>query len=330
MQPKMPVGCATRPLGAGWGSHFAVLSQDGDLCTRVILYRVGKNEICPPYETEVSDLPDSCSNFRIGNLRLAFAVCCYACLLLCILLTGCSAVSSPAGAQNQQLSKQQELSAPYDRITLKKSLTLDALPAIRRSQSEAGSLLAETETVSHSDRVVASLGQSRDGYSTWFNMVTFHEYQLNVIRKYFFAVEDRAGSLTRRSRRGLRFDCEMVLDKEVLGKSYVSENERRIVILRYILDSTHRDIKELGDDVDVPDQYNKKLDVCGMLINQTLELILVKLDSSPVLAMKLNSADGFDFDHINFGKGKIRMIIKDDTVTFTMRFGAFVRPESGL
>ena len=63
----------------------------------------------------------------------------------------------------------------------------------------------------------------------------------------------------------------------------------------------------------MPDQFNVKLDVCGMLINQTLELILVKLDSVPVLVTKLDSSDGVDFDHISFGKGKVRMIIKDDT-----------------
>lgn len=261
---------------------------------------------------------------KTGYRRLTLAVCRYTALFLGILLAGCSAVSSPAGTQSRQLSEQQELSAPYDHITLKKSLTLDALPAIRRSQSEAGSLLAETETVSHSDRVVASLGQNRDGYSTWFNMVTFHEYQLNVIRKYFFAVIDRAGSLSARSRRGLRFDCEMVLGKEVLSKSYASENARRIAILRYVLDSVREDIQELGGDVDVPGQYNKKLDVCGMLINQTLELILVRLDSSPVLATNLNSSDGVVFDHINFGKGKVRMIVKDDTVVLTMRFGSSI------
>ena len=269
-------------------------------------------------------LPSQSVASKIGYRRLTLAVYCYTTLFLGILLAGCSALSSPTGVQNQQLSEQQVLSAPYDQISLEKSLTLDALPKIRRFKSEAGLLLAETETVSHSDRVVASLGQSRDGYSTWFNMVTFHEYQLNVIRKYFFTVEDRAGSLRARPRRGLRFDCEMVLDKKVLDESYTSENMRRIAILRYVLDSIRRDIKELGDDVDVPDQYNKKLDVCGMLINQTLELVLVKLDSSPVLATKLDSSDGVDFDHINFGKGKVRMIVKDDIVAFAMHFGAFV------
>jgi hypothetical protein len=277
-----------------------------------------------PSQSAISGFRYSTANFSIGNSRLIIAVCCYAGLLLGILLASCSAVSSPAAAHSQQLSEQQELSAPYDRITLKKSLTLDALPKIRRSQSEHGLILAETETVSHSDRVVASLGQSPDGYSTWFNMVTFHEYRLNVIRKYFFAVDDRAGSLRTRSRRGLRFDCEMVLGKEVLDKSYTSENARRIAMLRYVLDSIRKDIKELGDDVDVPGQYNQKLDVCGMLINQMFETVLVKLEASPVLAMRLSRAGGAEFDHINFNKGTVRMVVEDDAVAVSTRFGVFV------
>ena len=280
-----------------------------------------------PSQSAISGFRDSTANFRIGNRRLTIAVCCYAGLFLGILLAGCSALSSSATSQSRQLSEQQELSAPYDLITLKKSLTLDALPKIRRSQSEAGSLLAETETVSHSDRVVASLGQTSDGYSTWFNMVTFHEFRLNVIRKYFFAVDDRAGSLRTRSRRGLRFDCEMVLGKEVLGESYASENARQIGILRYVLDSIRKDIKDLGDDVDVPGQYNQKLDVCGMLINQMFETVLVKLEASPVLAMRLSRAGGAEFDHINFNKGTVWMVVADDTVAVKARFGAFAHGE---
>jgi len=280
-----------------------------------------------PGQSTISDCGFATADLKISNRGLAPSLCFCAGLLVGILLAGCSAVSSPAAAQSRQLSEEQELSAPYDQITLKKSLTLDALPKIRRLQIEPGSLLAETETVSHSDRVVASLGQSPDGYSTWFNMVTFHEYRLNVIRKCFFAVDDRAGSLRTRPRRGLRFDCEMVLGKEVLGESYTSENARRIAILRYVLNSIRKDIKELGDDVDVPGQYNKKLDVCGMLINQMFETVLVKLEASPVLAMRLSRAGGAEFDHINFDKGTVRMVAADDTVAVKVRFGAFAHGE---
>jgi len=278
-----------------------------------------------PSQSTISDCRFAIANSKIGNRRLTLAVYCFAGLLLGILLAGCSAVSSPAGAQGQKLSDREELSAPYDQITLKKSLTLDALPKIRRSQSDPASRMAGTETVSHSDRVVASLGQSPDDSRTWFNMVTFHEFRLNVIRKYFFAVDDRAGSL--RSRRGLRFDCEMVLGKEILGESYTSENARRIAIIRYVLAQMRKDIKELGDDIDVPGQYNQKLDVCGMLINQMFETVLVKLEASPVLAMRLSQAGGAEFDHINFNKGTVELVVADDTVAVHVRFGAFAHGE---
>jgi hypothetical protein len=119
----------------------------------------------------------------------------------------------------------------------------------------------------------------------------------------------------------------MVPGNEVLGESYASENARRIAILRYVLAQMRKDIKELGDDVDVPDQYNKMLDVCGMLINQTFEMVLVKLDSSPVLAMRLSRAGGAEFDHINFNKGTVRMVVADDTVAVQIRFGSFAHGE---
>ena len=252
------------------------------------------------------------------------ALYCFAGLLVGNILTGCSVISSPNTSQSKLLSEVRELSAPYDQITLKKSLTLDALPKIRRSQDGHDSFLAGVETVSHSNRVVASLGQSRDDSRTWFNMVSFHQYRLNVIRKYFFIVDDRAGSLRARSRQGLRFDCEVVLGKEVLGESHASENLRRIAILRYIQSQIYKDIKELGDDVDVPDQYNRKLDVCGMLINQMFETVLVKLEASPVLALRLSDAGGTEFDHINFNRGAVQMVITDDTIAVKACFGAFV------
>lgn len=263
-------------------------------------------------------------NLQIVNRKSAIPVCCFVFLLLCTLLGGCSAVSQRADTYRQQLYYDEELSAPYDQIVLKKSLTLDALPKIQRSQSELGPRFGGTELLSHSEDVVASLGQGKDGHKTWFNMVAFHEYRLNVIRKYFFLVDDKATSLPIGSGRGLRFDCEMALEKEVLDEPYVSENARQIAILRHVLDNIRNDIKGLGADVDAPGQSNKMLNVCGMLINQAFEIALLKLDSSPVLATRLSEAGGFEFDHISFDKGRIKMVVEDDTVGVKIRLGAFV------
>lgn len=219
----------------------------------------------------------------------------------------------------------EELSAPYDHIVLRQSLTIDALPKIQRFESERGPLLGGVEVLSRSESVAASLGQSKEGRKTWFNLVAFDEYKLNVIRKYFFVVDEDAARFPARIRRGLRFNCEMVLGEEVLAEAYPSENVKRIAVLRGVLESLRKDIDELGAAADSPDQDNKMLSVCGMLLNQTLEMILLKLESSPVMALKLSEAGGADFDHINFGKGKVFMVVVDDVVGLRIRFGTFAQ-----
>ncbi len=64
-----------------------------------------------------------------------------------------------------------------------------------------------------------------------------------------------------------------------------------------------------------------------MLVNQMFETVLVKLEASPVLAMRLSAVGGAEFDHINFDKGTVRMVVADDTVAVKVRFGAFAHDE---
>ena len=259
---------------------------------------------------------------KIAIRKSSILMCWVVVVLLVTLPGGCSTVSG-GGAAQQRLSYQQTLSAPYDQTQIRKSMTLDVLPRIQRSQDELGDDSAGAELLSHSESVVASLGQSKDGYKMWFNMVSFHEYRLNVIRKYFFIVHDKAGSFRTRSKRGLRFDCEMVLEKQVLDKAYVAESAGQIAILRAVLDNHRKDMNELSTDTDAPGQSNEMLNVCGMLINQTFETILLKLDSSPILATRLGQTGGFEFDHINFDLGKIQMVVEGDIVAVQIRLGAF-------
>jgi hypothetical protein len=258
---------------------------------------------------------------KIVSRKSAVAMRFVAVLLLGTLLGGCSAVSP--WARTRQLSYQAKLSTPYDQIRLKQSVIHDAVPKIQRLKDELGAGFAGDELISHSENVVVSLGQSKDGYQNWFNMVTFQENELNAIRKYFFIVEDKTRSFRFRSGRGLRFDCEMVLEKEMLAEPDTTENARRIAILRNVLDNLRKDIGELSDDTDATGQENKMLDICRMLINQTFEMILRELDSSPVLATRLSQVGGVEFNHINFDKGKIQMVVRGGIVTVKIRLGAF-------
>ena len=78
------------------------------------------------------------------------------------------------------------------------------------------------------------------------------------------------------------------------------------------------DIAEVGQD-------NKMLNDSGMMVNQALGTVLVKLDSSPTLASRLHEPAGLLFDHVSFGKGKIQMVVTYDIVTVKIRLGSLVR-----
>ncbi len=209
---------------------------------------------------------------KILSRKSTVAMRLFAVLLLGTLLGGCSTVSPWAKAR--QLSYQAKLSAPYDQIKLKQSVIHDAVPKIQRLKDKPGAGFAGDELISYSENVVVSLGQSKDGYQNWFNMVTFQENELNAI-------------------------------------------------LRNVLGNLRKDIGELSNDTDATGQENKMLDICGMLINQTFEVILRELYSSPVLATRLSQAGGVEFDHINFDKGKIQMVVGADIVRVKIRLGAF-------
>jgi len=239
--------------------------------------------------------------------------CCF--LLLVFFAGGCSAITS---GQKKKLTYE-KLAAPYNQIILNQSVTLDVLPTIQRSQKQLGPKLADTELLSKSQNTVASLGQNKNGYMTWFNLVTFDQYSPNVIRKAFFVVNDKETSLGTSTTRSLTFDCQTVLPTEILAKRYVSESSRQIDILKHVFSSIRSDIGELGTGTD---QSNQMLSVCGMLLNQTFDITLRRLESSPVLATRLSEPGGVRFDHINFNEGATRMIVEADIATVHIRLGA--------
>ena len=265
---------------------------------------------------------DTLASFRQNiSCKSAAAMRFVSVFLLGALLGGCSAVSPWAKAR--QLSYQAKLSAPYDQIKIKQSVIQNAVPKIQRLQDELEPSFAGAELISHSENVVVSLGQSKDGYTTWFYMVTFQENELNAIRKYFFFVDDKTRIFELGPSRGLRFDCEMVIGEEMLTEPGTTENAGRIAMLRNVLDKFHKDMGEISEDTATTDQENKMLDICRMLIKQTFEIVLLKLDSSPILATRLSKAGGVEFNHINFDKGKIQMVAKGDIITVKIRLGAF-------
>jgi len=245
------------------------------------------------------------------------------CLLFSVLaLCGCSSIVSPyVISRRQELPYDASLSDVYYKTELKKSGALDVLPVIHKPESEL---------LSQSRSVVASLGQGKDGYKVWFNMVAFDEARLTAKRKYFFLVDEQVKRLLRRPRRflmepkrGLMFDSQMVLEKSAVDKPSISEKARQITRLKQVLRNLHEDVNKLGKSADAS-RSDKMLTTSAMLMNQIFGTILHTLDRSPALAGMLSDSGGVEFDHINFGKGKIRMVIEDNIAVVKIRVGVFV------
>jgi hypothetical protein len=200
-----------------------------------------------------------------------------------------------------------ELYESYDQTELKVSSTGEVMALVHDP---------EYELLSQSESVIASFGQKKKGYKSWFNMVAFDENELTARRKYLFLVDEKAKGVPFRSKRRLRFESKMVMERQVLDEPYANQNARRIAILRQVLANFREDIDEVKVD-------NKMLEARGMLINQTLETILLDLDESPVLASQLGSDVGVAFDHITLGKGHVWMGVAEDVVDVRVEIDSF-------
>jgi len=259
---------------------------------------------------------------KILNYELWFFVFDFQFLVI-LGLCGCSSVVSPyIVSVRQESPSDANLSDSYYKIKLKESGALNVLPMLHKPESEL---------LSQSRSVVASSGQSEKGYKTWFNMVAFDENKLTAKRKYFFLVDEKAKRLPGRPKRflaepkqGLMFNSQTVLEKAALEKLYTSEDSRQIAILKQVLKNLRKDIDELGEGRDELGSDNKNLAVSGLLINQVFETVLYTLDNSPAQSAMLGEESGVEFNHISFGKGKIRMFVEDDIATVKIGLGAFV------
>jgi hypothetical protein len=229
------------------------------------------------------------------------------CILIFAFLLGLCGCSVVEYFKPEKPPYDEELYESYNQTELKFSSSAEVLATIY----DANELLSQSKSV------VASLGQKKDGYKRWFNMVAFDENKLTAKRKYFFVMDEKRKGLPFMPKRWFRFDSEIVMESQVLDEPYANQSARRIAILRRVLVNFHKDMDEVGAD-------NKKLNICRMLINQTLETVLQKLDDSPVLASKLSTAEGVDFEHITLGKGSISMSVVEDIVNVKVRADSFV------
>jgi len=248
-------------------------------------------------------------SLRVKNCTIYFFISVFLCGLYgCSLSRDFVGFLKPEGPPSNK-----QLFSSYSLTELKKSSAADVLSVIHRP---------EYELLSQSRSVVASVGEKKKGYKSWLNMVAFNEDETTAMRKYLLIVNERPKVLFTEPWEGFSFDCEMVLESEILDEPYSNENARRIEILRKVQEYAHDDIEELSED-------NEIISVSGMLINQGIEAVLVKLDASPALAIKLDKKEALDFDHLSFAKGKIQMVVEDDVARLKMRLGSFLKKTIG-
>ena len=262
------------------------------------------------------------SKLKTQNFCILSSVFC----LLSYGLYGCSAVQYN---QPREVSYEQ-LSSCYNKIRLNFTSSLDVLEMFDKPgyELEPGS----AEMLSQSDTAAASLGQGKNGYKTWFTMVAFNEKNLTAERKYFYLVDEKAGSLLDQiagflisPTKGLVFDCQMILSTEVLLKPYITQEAKQIAILQQVAEHLRKDADELGRvSSNEPGQGNQKLAVSAMLMNQVFKTVLLELEKSPSLAKNLKDTDGVQFDHINFNKGKICMTEEGGIITVKVKLGYFI------
>ena len=186
----------------------------------------------------------------------------------------------------------EQIAQNYRQTQLKVSSSADALVNI----GSASDRLSENELLSQSTSVVGLVGQKKKGYKTWLKMVAFEENKMTAQRKYLFLVDEKPKALFVTPWAYVIFNCEMVLETDVLDVPYANENAKRIAILKKVRENARDDVKELELD-------NKMITVCGTVINQGLETVLTALENSPALAATLDTPDGLRFEHMSFDKG---------------------------
>lgn len=241
---------------------------------------------------------------KLSALVFYSGVCaCIASLCGCVLVD-IGEFLTPGGKPSDK-----QIVSNYEQTELKVSRAADVLTQVH---------MPEYELLSKSKSIIACQGKKRRKWEIWFNAVAFDENELTAKRKYLFIVNERPKKLFTEPWQGVRFDCETVLEGDVLDEPYANENARRVAILKRVLDDFRKDMDEVSSD-------NKKLKICRMMVNQSLETVLLKLDSSPALASKLSEPEGVSFSHINLDRGRIQMTRVDDVVKIKMRLGSFTK-----
>ena len=251
----------------------------------------------------------------VGTLQARGALC-MAALLFAAVLSGCG--TPPPYAK---------LVFPYENTRLKASTTLDVLnsaksPAYQFTASDK----VEELLLTQSDTAVAFSGRSADSRRWWVTIVVFDEYRLTATRKYFFLVDEKAGTTPAPSatylippRKGLVFDAQFVVDTEILTTPYATDDAQKVAMIRRLAEQFQKDVAALTGGSDAPARGSSLIPTAATMMRQTFTGLLVELQKSPGLAQNLAESRGIEFPHISMNKGRVRLLTQNDLAAMTLR-----------
>ena len=230
-------------------------------------------------------------------------------VICCAFIAGCS-IPSAAIRPFRPPPKpyDSELADSFYRTELKESTSADVLTTI---QTSGGELLGQSESV------IASWGQAKQTSRQWLNMVAFGEEDTAAMRKYFFIVDEQPQRLYGQKRK-LQFDGEIVFDQAALAEPYADEKARRIDLLKKVSEHFQTDISEIRAESAI-------VNTASLMTNQLFETIQLALETSPAMAVKLNELGGMEFDHMNLGPSRVRMLVVGDIVKVKIKAGPVVK-----
>jgi hypothetical protein len=199
-----------------------------------------------------------------------------------------------------------KLPEAYRVIEVKKTTSAEVLENIK---------LYKPELVSQGKSVASCWSEKKQTHQFWLTMAAFDEDAATVSRKYFLTVDEKAWHLHNEGQ-NMRFDSQMVFDEKTLSEPYTNINEKRIAVLKKVLEYTRDDFLEVRQD-------SRVLNEGAMMANQMFERLLYVLKESPALAERLADANGLDYESLTFNKSRAGLYIDDvnGIVTTKIRIG---------
>ena len=239
-------------------------------------------------------------------------------LAVTVLLTGCAGISQ-LGQETGEVTLRAFHESPDESDSLNFNYRLTWLGITNSATILDQIKMRENEVISQSQSVIGCYGEEKNRQKAWFNVVAFDEEKLTASRKYFLSSYDRPKEWFILKEK-LRFDAELMMPAAVMDEPYTSSNIKRIEILDEVRKTYNADMVQLEPD-------NRKMANIGMLVNQTINTVIVSLKESPAFAEMLEMFEGYDFDHPTLGEGKIRIVIdhQRNVVKIKIKIGTVVR-----